>query len=105
MNKNTSIPLLFDPDANEGRSERHREPRENRDFLRVFVCEMQMRRNGKLSEDLGSGRAKLWLPPVGAPTGDQSPKKEGEIVVQQSGRVRQKKVGRERLSCLGVQDV
>ncbi|OAL37141.1 hypothetical protein AYO20_03619 [Fonsecaea nubica] len=47
---------------------RSREPRENRDFLRVFVCEMNMRKNGKLSED-AVGHAKLWLPPV-----DEAPK-------------------------------
>lgn len=42
---------------------RPREPRENCDFLRVFVCEMNMRKNGKLADD-AIGRAKLWLPPV-----------------------------------------
>ena len=42
---------------------RPREPRENRDFLRVFVCEMNMRKEGKLADD-AIGRAKLWLPPV-----------------------------------------
>ncbi|KIW90789.1 uncharacterized protein Z519_08572 [Cladophialophora bantiana CBS 173.52] len=47
---------------------RPREPRENRDFLRVFVCEMNMRKSGKLSED-AVGHAKLWLPPV-----DEGPK-------------------------------
>lgn len=36
-----------------------REPRENGDFLRVVVLEMNMRRVGKLE----SGRAKMWLPP------------------------------------------
>lgn len=38
---------------------RQREPRENSDFLRVVVLEMNMRREGKLE----SGRAKIWLPP------------------------------------------
>ncbi|KAJ4512049.1 hypothetical protein HRR83_006001 [Exophiala dermatitidis] len=42
---------------------RPREPRENRDFLRIFVCEMNMRKAGKLSPD-ALGHAKLWLPPV-----------------------------------------
>jgi hypothetical protein len=42
---------------------RQREPRENRDFLRVFVCEMNMRKSGKLSDE-AVGHARLWLPPV-----------------------------------------
>ncbi|KAL8768930.1 MAG: hypothetical protein Q9209_004985 [Squamulea sp. 1 TL-2023] len=42
-------------------SQRHREPRENSDFLRVIVLEMNMRKVGKLS-DGAPGRAKLWLP-------------------------------------------
>ncbi|KAI9816855.1 MAG: hypothetical protein M1827_001500 [Pycnora praestabilis] len=41
---------------------RQREPRENSDFLRVIVMEMNMRREGKLS-DSAHGRAKIWLPP------------------------------------------
>lgn len=36
-----------------------REPRENGDFLRVVVLEMNMRRVGKLE----GGRARMWLPP------------------------------------------
>ena len=40
---------------------RQREPRENSDFLRVIVLEMNMRKLGKLS-DASPGRAKLWLP-------------------------------------------
>lgn len=40
---------------------RQREPRENSDFLRVIVLEMNMRKVGKLS-DASPGRAKLWLP-------------------------------------------
>lgn len=42
---------------------RPREPRENRDFLRVFVCEVNMRKSGKLSDE-AIGHARLWLPPV-----------------------------------------
>lgn len=38
---------------------RQREVRENSDFLRIVVMEMNMRRVGKLE----SGRAKIWLPP------------------------------------------
>ena len=40
---------------------RQREPRENSDFLRVIVLEMNMRKAGKLSET-SPGRARLWLP-------------------------------------------
>ena len=45
---------------------RQREPRENSDFLRVIVLEMNMRKVGKLS-DASPGRARLWLP--ARPTG------------------------------------
>lgn len=38
---------------------RQREVRENSDFLRVVVLEMNMRREGKLEQ----GKAKIWLPP------------------------------------------
>lgn len=41
---------------------RQREVRENPDFLRVIVLEMNMRRGGKLS-DQAQGRARLVLPP------------------------------------------
>lgn len=41
---------------------RQREPRENSDFLRVIVLEMNMRREGKLDAKAG-GRARVWLPP------------------------------------------
>ncbi|PGH02311.1 hypothetical protein GX51_04752 [Blastomyces parvus] len=41
---------------------RQREPRENSDFLRMVVLEMNMRRRGKLRSDI-PGRAKVWLPP------------------------------------------
>lgn len=40
---------------------RQREPRENSDFLRIIVLEMNMRKVGKLSES-APGKAKLWLP-------------------------------------------
>ncbi len=40
---------------------RQREPRENCDFLRVVVLEMDMRQKGKLSDN-SPGRARLWLP-------------------------------------------
>ena len=54
-----------DPQSEAGRAllgasgVRQREPRENSDFLRVVVLEMNMRREGKLE----TGRAKIWLPP------------------------------------------
>jgi hypothetical protein len=40
---------------------RQREPRENSDFLRMVVCEMEMRRKGKFRDDV-AGRARIWLP-------------------------------------------
>lgn len=47
------LPEIFSP--------RQREPRENSDFLRVIVLEMDMRKKGKLN-DSSPGRARLWLP-------------------------------------------
>ncbi|OJD29731.1 uncharacterized protein BKCO1_730001 [Diplodia corticola] len=41
---------------------RQREPRENSDFLRVIVLEMNMRREGKL-DARALGKARIWLPP------------------------------------------
>lgn len=41
---------------------RQREPRENSDFLRIIVLEMNMRKKGKLADN-PPGRARLWLPP------------------------------------------
>jgi hypothetical protein len=41
---------------------RQREPRENCDFLRVIVLEMNMRRVGKLDAK-AIGKARIWLPP------------------------------------------
>ena len=41
---------------------RPREPRENSDFLRIVVLEMNMRRTGKLDAD-ATGKARIWLPP------------------------------------------
>ncbi|KAL6709104.1 hypothetical protein ACN47E_001920 [Coniothyrium glycines] len=41
---------------------RQREPRENGDFLRVIVLEMNMRRMGKL-DSKAVGKARIWLPP------------------------------------------
>lgn len=50
---------LFDPELPPSRQ---REPRENSDFLRMVVLEMNMRRSGKLRDDIPT-RAKIWLPP------------------------------------------
>jgi len=41
---------------------RQREPRENSNFLRVIVLEMNMRRVGKL-DSKAVGKARIWLPP------------------------------------------
>lgn len=53
-------------------SARRREVRENSDFLRVVVLEMNMRREGKLE----TGRAKIWLPPR---DGSPSPTQAGRV--------------------------
>ncbi|KAE8372643.1 hypothetical protein BDV26DRAFT_273714 [Aspergillus bertholletiae] len=50
----------FDPEAPP--MSRQREPRENSDFLRMVVLEMNMRRSGKLRDDIPT-RARVWLPP------------------------------------------
>ena len=50
----------FDPEISP--ISRQREPRENSDFLRVVVLEMNMRRRGKLRDDIPP-RARVWLPP------------------------------------------
>ncbi|KAK9365821.1 hypothetical protein V1509DRAFT_655214 [Lipomyces kononenkoae] len=42
---------------------RPREPRMNGDFWRIFAMELQMRRNGKLSHDFYSGKARMVLAP------------------------------------------
>jgi hypothetical protein len=62
INKATAEPLLLDPSAAPGLKQR--EPRENRDFLRIFVCEMAMKKAGKLRAE-AEGHARMWLPPVG----------------------------------------
>ncbi|KAF9894602.1 hypothetical protein FE257_006490 [Aspergillus nanangensis] len=52
--------LPFDPEIPP--MTRQREPRENSDFLRMIVLEMNMRRSGKLRDDIPT-RARVWLPP------------------------------------------
>lgn len=61
--------------TDEGDTPRPREPRENSDFLRVIVLEMNMRRGGKLSE-AAQGRARLVLPPRQAP---KNPRVVGDL--------------------------
>lgn len=56
-------------------SQRHREPRENSDFLRVIVLEMNMRKVGKLS-DVAPGRARLWLPARRSPASSEDTSSE-----------------------------
>ena len=57
---------------------RQREPRENSNFLRVIVLEMNMRKVGKLS-DASPGRARLWLPArEGGKTGMEEEGARGE---------------------------
>jgi hypothetical protein len=51
--------ITFDPEVPP--MSRSREIRENSDFLRVVVLEMNMRRSGKLREDIPT-RARSWLP-------------------------------------------
>ncbi|MCJ1411237.1 hypothetical protein MMC19_005325 [Ptychographa xylographoides] len=70
--KNATSPPIFIPSSRDGlkneplveaySSARQREPRENSDFLRVIVLEMNMRKAGKLNE-AAMGRARIWLPP------------------------------------------
>ncbi|KAL8943801.1 MAG: hypothetical protein Q9211_000844 [Gyalolechia sp. 1 TL-2023] len=65
MHASSQGPLPDEPTVST--TARQREPRENSDFLRVIVLEMNMRKVGKLS-DVTPGRAKLWLPARQAPT-------------------------------------
>ena len=70
--KNATSPPIFMPSSKDAfasdsvveaySSSRQREPRENSDFLRVIVLEMNMRKAGKLNE-AAMGRARIWLPP------------------------------------------
>jgi len=76
--KGTSRRGSLDPESEAGRAMlagagvRHREPRENGDFLRVVVMEMNMKRAGKLAV----GRARLWLPPREVTSG---PRPDGKV--------------------------
>jgi len=64
------------------RGVRQREHRENSDFLRVVVLEMNMRRTGKLDAKAG-GRARVWLPP----------RKQAQECVREEGKVPVRWVG------------
>ncbi|KAL8952822.1 MAG: hypothetical protein Q9222_001294 [Ikaeria aurantiellina] len=58
---NAASQSVLDEESTMSAACRHREPRENSDFLRVIVLEMNMRKVGKLC-DSEPGRARLWLP-------------------------------------------
>ena len=72
---------------------RQREPRENSDFLRVIVLEMNMRKVGKLNEAT-PGRAKLWLParqeakppPAGSQADDENDNEDDDLVGEREGK-------------------
>ncbi|CAO1599147.1 hypothetical protein XANCAGTX0491_002889 [Xanthoria calcicola] len=70
-------PAADDPATAASTSQRHREPRENSDFLRVIVLEMNMRKVGKLS-DVAPGRARLWLPARRSPASASAGEGDGE---------------------------
>lgn len=77
---------------------RQREPRENSDFLRVIVLEMNMRRGGKFEEGM-AGRARIWLPPRKQPVARSSvfadEESEDEILpVGDGSRLAAKKIPR-----------
>lgn len=58
---------------------RQREPRENSNFLRVIVLEMNMRRTGKL-DPKSPLRAKIWLPPRKEGEGSEVEVRQGKEV-------------------------
>ncbi|KAH9877739.1 hypothetical protein J1614_002956 [Plenodomus biglobosus] len=75
--KRTGRTIATDPFSEAGRATtgeptvRQREPRENSDFLRVIVLEMNMRRVGKLDHK-AVGKARIWLPPRKLGSGKQA---------------------------------
>ena len=77
---------LDEPSVTTTVAPRQREPRENSDFLRVIVLEMNMRRKGRL-KDAEPGRARLWLP---ARQGSEVSAKEEE---ERRGQVPKRWVG------------
>ncbi|KEF55750.1 uncharacterized protein A1O9_08501 [Exophiala aquamarina CBS 119918] len=85
-NKHRAAQALTDGTADSPHGEgqpRPREPRENRDFLRVYVCELNMRKCGKLADE-AHGHAKLWLPPVTEDNKDKK-NKQGEEIEKKTG--------------------
>ena len=58
---------------------RQREPRENSNFLRVVVLEMNMRRSGKLRDDIPI-RTRIWLPPRKVSSGGDYADEDGSAV-------------------------
>lgn len=77
----------FDPEVTPPIT-RQREPRENGDFLRMVVLEMNMRRSGKLRDDIPM-RARIWLPPrkggANPSGGDYSHEEENAIPARWAG--------------------
>ena len=73
-------------------SPRQREPRENSDFLRVIVLEMNMRKNGKLN-DASPGRAKLWLPARQAGKGTTEESTAAAASVEGGGKIPERWMG------------
>ena len=65
-----------EPEPKSKSTQRPREPRENSDFLRVVVLEMNMRRAGKLNNE--EGRARIWL----GPRADEKDAGEGAVIVE-----------------------
>ncbi|KAF2736558.1 hypothetical protein EJ04DRAFT_412886, partial [Polyplosphaeria fusca] len=57
---------------------RQREPRENGDFLRVIVLEMNMRRVGKLDAK-AVGKARIWLPPRKSTSARKAPSVQSRV--------------------------
>ena len=64
---------------------KQREPRENSDFLRVIVLEMNMRKVGKLGEG-SPGRARLWLPARQVGKNGAGDEEEGSDAGDRGGR-------------------
>lgn len=85
-NKHRAAQALWEEEASKPEGQpRPREPRENRDFLRIFVCEMNMRKCGKLSHD-AVGHARLWLPPVDEGNNKDKPRAERKVNVTKTQR-------------------
>lgn len=71
-----------------------------------------MRRNGKLSDDLSAGRARLWLPPVNVDVAAKSKGQNGTgtdkldaSAASAAGMPKRRKEGSQRMMCLSIDDV